>query len=167
MFPNDDAYTGLTRPIGLCLGLPLVFVPAPSLRLGRVWDWRTFWKDYRGTLHTRSIGLYVGLPLVCSPGFLKGFPSGPLEPRPPGTSWDLAYKIFGGFRGFLPGVSQMLIGLCLGLPLVFGPAPSKSSEMVRNEPRLGNGPVNQKSSEWSAKSPKRVSGPGEAGAGEA
>ena len=36
-FPNSDAYTGLTRPRGLCLGLPLVFGPAPSLRLGRAW----------------------------------------------------------------------------------------------------------------------------------
>ena len=38
VFPNYDAYTGLTRPIGLCLGLPLVFGPATVLGPHEVWE---------------------------------------------------------------------------------------------------------------------------------
>ena len=38
VFPNYDAETGLTRPIGLCLGLPLVFGPATVLGPHEVWE---------------------------------------------------------------------------------------------------------------------------------
>ena len=64
--------------------------------------------------------------------------------------WDLlgpCLQDFGGFRAFLPGVSQIMMlmqtvtrpkGLCLGLPLVFGPAPSLrlGRAWAQNSPKM-------------------------------